>query len=267
MIFLSSSCITNKETFLFIYFHVPITRLTKEIPHCCVGLAIGILCGGHKYLEWKINLKKKNYVPVTVMGWKGYEAMQDWRSYLTASQKYVLVVQQTLSLPHPPHSLFPKGPELLMNFVVLFLTLLTNPVSLPFFSAITFSFVALAFPMAAWFVKITSLYPFSWSSINFWTHVGYKIDHASGPCLNKDVLAKVPSKSKPAILSECWIPFDSYSNTVPFHFQAGGGLPVPWVFDSVYRECTGYFSGLQSLSTSSPESFHYSKKRQEKNSY
>lgn len=64
MIFLSPSSITNKETFLFVYFHIPITTLTKEVPHCCVWLAIGILCCGNKYLKGETNLQKSNYLMV-----------------------------------------------------------------------------------------------------------------------------------------------------------------------------------------------------------
>lgn len=107
------------------------------------------------------------------------------------------------------------------------LTFVTNPINLPFFSAITFSFVALALPIEAWFVKITSLYPSSCNLVSFGIHDGYNIDQASGPCLNKDVLAKVPSKSKLAIFFEFLTPSDSYINTDSFHFQASVKLLVP----------------------------------------
>ena len=74
---------------------------------------------------------------------------------------------------------------------------------------------------------MTSLYPALYNFVSFCTHVGYSTDHASAPCLNKDVLAKVPSKSKLAILFEGWMLGDSKYSNVPFHFQGGTWLPVP----------------------------------------
>ena len=80
-------------------------------------------------------------------------------------------------------------------------------------------------------MKITSLYPALYNFVSFCTHVGYSTDHASAPCLNKDVLAKVPSKSKLAILFEGWMLGDSKYSKVPFHFQEGSWLPVPSDFE------------------------------------
>ena len=78
---------------------------------------------------------------------------------------------------------------------------------------------------------MTSLYPALYNFVSFCTHVGYSTDHASAPCLNKDVLAKVPSKSKLAILFEGWMLGDSKCSKVPFHFQGSSWLSVPSDFE------------------------------------